>query len=191
MSLSDFFGDLFGKKKKKPDVSAKQLRTDFLKQVTVTAVEQEFRPAVGGKIMIFEDSQTWSSIMKKALENEGYTVFVFPDALKCVEMVKQHRPDLVLMDLNMPGLSGFEATNAIKARVENKPLPILILTSQNTPFDRMESMKRGARAFLSKDQPLEDIVVAIKAYMTNTALKSDISSIINLNKSFRKPQPPK
>ncbi len=186
MSLSDFFGKMFGKKKT-VDISAKKARTEFLRQVTVTAVEQEFRPAMAGKILIFEDSQTWSAIMKKALEQEGYAVFVYPDALKAVDMVKQHKPDLVLMDLNMPGLSGFEATRAIKGRVENKPLPILILTSQNTPFDRMESMKQGARAFLSKDQPLEDIVVAIKAYMTNTALKSDISAIINLNKAVKKP----
>ncbi len=181
MSLLNFFRNLFGKKSR-----------FFLKKSqrplgTAKSVGQELYPVVSGRILIFEDSETWSSIMKKALEKEGHTVFVSPEALKAAELVKLRRPNLVLMDINMPGISGFEATRSIKSRPENQKLPILILTGQNTPFDRMESMKQGARAYICKEQPLEDIVIAINAYMRNPALKSDISGIIHAQRAINKP----
>lgn len=90
------------------------------------------------------------------------------------------------MDINLPGISGLEATKLIKKRAEYRELPILILTSQSGPRDKIEAMKCGARTFLSKDQPLEDLMCAITAYMTNTALKSDVSQIIQVNKMLKK-----
>ena len=176
-----FFDKLFGKKKDVEVVRHKS-PTEFLKNVHVTSIANEFKPAQSGKIVLFEDSETWSAIMKKALEDEGYNVVAYTNANNAVENIKEHKPDLVLMDVNMPGMSGHEATKIIKTKASNRDLPIIILTSANTSKDRMDAMKVGARTFLTKDQPLEDLICAIKAYMTNTALKSDISQVIQINK---------
>jgi twitching motility two-component system response regulator PilH len=156
----------------------KKNRKDFFS----SEFEKRVSSTPSKKIVIFEDSETWTAILKKMLEQEGHAVFIYQDALKAVEMIKLHKPALVLMDLNMPGISGFEATRIIKGSMTNNPIPVVIFTSQNTPFDRMESMKQGARAFLSKDQPLEDIIIAINAYMNDPTLKTDISGIIHAHK---------
>ncbi|EKD26048.1 MAG: hypothetical protein ACD_79C01391G0007 [uncultured bacterium] len=171
--------------KKEVEVAHPKTNTEFLKNVTVTAMEQEFKPPETRKIILFEDSETWSAIVKKALENEGYSVSVYNNPKNAIEIIKEEKPALVLMDVNMPEMSGHEATKLIKSKHANKDLPIIILTSANTPKDKMDAMLVGARTFLTKDQPLEDLVVAINAYMTNTALKSDISQIIKLNKQIK------
>jgi two-component system cell cycle response regulator DivK len=181
MALFDFL-KRFGKKKG----IARSLK-DFFSPSSEPVLRPGSRTTASKKIVVFEDSETWAAILKKALEQEGYTVFVYSNAVKAIEMVKLHKPTLVLMDLNMPEVSGFEATRTLKNNIINNPIPVVIFTSQNTPFDRMESMKQGARAFLSKEQPLEDIVIAINAYMNDPTLKSDITAIIYANKKRKKP----
>lgn len=180
--INKVFESLFGNDDKNKAPIRHKHPTEFLKDVTVTSIEQEIKPARTNIILIYEDSQTWSSIMKASLEKEGYTVYVYESPVNALEDIKKHKPALVLMDVNMPEMSGLDATKLIKSKVANKDLPIVILTSANTSKDHMDAMKVGARTFLTKDQPLEDLILAINAYMTNTALKSDISQIIKINK---------
>ncbi|MBN2145420.1 MAG: response regulator [Candidatus Aureabacteria bacterium] len=184
MSLLNKIWGLF-KNKKKSSTFYPKTSTDFLRDVYVTAVDPDVKPAVNQKIVVFEDSETWTAVLKKALEEQGYFVKIFNNAREAVQIVRDEKPDLVIMDVNMPGITGYEATKMLKKRFENRELPVLILTSNTTPKDKMEAMMAGARTFLNKNQPLEDLILAINTYMTNTALKSDISAVINISKHLK------
>ena len=182
--LSDILGFFHTKKK---DVSSAYVRTstEFLKDVYVTAVPSEVKPAINQNIVIFEDSETWAAVLKKKLEDQGYSVKVFNSPKEAILRLKEEKPDLVIMDVNMPMMTGYEATKMIKSRHENRDLPVLILTSNTSSKDRMDAMMAGARTFLTKNQPIEDLILAINTYMTNTALKSDISAVINISKNMK------
>lgn len=185
MGLFSLLKKIFGSKKEEVEVIRHKSPTEFLRHVEVTSVEQEFKPAKSGKIILYEDSVTFSSAVKKELEKEGFQVTVFDNASNVLDNIKSIKPDLILMDINLPRMSGLEATRKIKSKVANKDLPVVILTSANTPQAHLESMKVGARTFLTKDQSMDDIICAIKAYMTNTAFKSDISQVIQINKLLK------
>lgn len=162
----------------KPPPAEEQTQTNFLRDVNITPLEQAIEPAMFKRILLYEDSITWSSVLKAALENENYDVFLYDNPSAVLDNIRKHKPDIILMDVNMPKMSGLEATKIVKSRFQYKNLPVIILTSANSPKDKMEAMKVGARTFLTKDQPLEELVIAIKAYMENTALKNDITQVI-------------
>jgi len=173
------FDGLFGKKQ--PEIIKRKDPTEFLKEVTVTAVKQEFKPAKSHKILLFEDCQTWAAMIKKALEDKNFEVKVSEDARNAVDDVAGFRPALILMDVNLPGISGNVATKQIKNKAKFKDIPIVVVTSGSSPKDRMEAMMAGARTILTKDQPFDDIVSAIVAYMENTAFKSNVSELLGNN----------
>lgn len=172
--------------KKKSNVIKPKTPSEILKSVHGTSFNTPVKPAKNKKIIIYEDCATWAAVMKKRLEDEGYNVLIFENAIESVEQVKENKPDLVIMDINIPGISGIQATKMIKSKPYNKELPILILTIENSPQSKMNAMSVGARTFLTKNQPLEDLICAINAYMENTALKNDISQVIEINKMMKK-----
>jgi len=173
------FDGLFGKKQN--EVIRRKDPTEFLKEVNVTAIKQEFKPAKSHKILIFEDCPTWAGVMKKALEEKDFEVKVSEDARNAVDDVAEFRPSLILMDVNLPGISGNEATKKIKNKAKFKDIPIIVVTSGSSPKNRMEAMMAGARTILTKDQPFEDIVASIVTYMENTAFKSNVGELLGNN----------
>lgn len=181
MALKDFFKKLFGRKEVVHVIHHKD-PTEFLKTVNVTMVDQDFKPAESSKILLFEDSQVWAEKLKSALEKSGYAVFIFNSFREPVAKVREIKPDLVLVDVQSTETIRYEITSQIKRKISFKELPVIILTSVSDDKSKMEAMKAGARTILSKDQPFEVLISAIQAFMTNTALKSDISQIININK---------
>lgn len=181
MSLKDFFKKLFGKKEPIKVIRHKD-PTEFLKNVNVTMVDSDFKPAESGKILLFEDSQAWAEKLKSALEKCGYVVSLFNSFRDPVEKVKEIKPDLVLVDISSVEAAPYEITRQIKSKISFKELPVIILTSVSDDKTKMEAMKVGARTILFKGQPFEGLIGAIKAFMSNTALKSDISQIINVKK---------
>lgn len=182
MSLKDFFKKLFGKKEEPVRVIRHKDPTEFLKSVNVTMVDQDIKPAESGKILLFEDSQVWAEKLKSALENSGYKVFLYNSFKEPVEKVKETKPDLVLVDVQSLPTIPYDITRQIKSKISFKELPVIILSSISDDKSKMEAMKAGARTILFKDQPFDVLITAIQAFMSNTALKSDISQIINVNK---------
>lgn len=183
MALKDFFKKLFGKREEPVKVIRHKDPTEFLKTVNVTMVDQDYKPAESGKILLFEDSQVWAEKLKPALEKLGYTLVLFNSFREPVEKVREHKPDLVLVDIASRELVSYEITRQIKGKMSFRELPVIILSSVSDDKSKMEAMKAGARTILSKEQPFDALISAIKAFMTNTALKSDISQIININKT--------
>ena len=84
------------------------------------------------------------------LLEDDYALLTAGDGETGVEMAERHRPDLILMDLSLPGIDGWEATRRLKAREETRPIPVIALTAHAMQGDDREALAAGCDAYLSK-----------------------------------------
>ena len=106
------------------------------------------------KILIVEDSPTQSQPISRLLEKAGHQPLVATDGDAGVLMCKDQMPDLVLMDVIMPNLNGFQATRKISNDPATRHIPIIILSTKDMATDKMWGLRQGAKAYLTK--PFKD-----------------------------------
>ena len=104
----------------------------------------------GEKILIVEDSPTQLQMTQFFLEQGGYEVITATSGEEGVSMAEQDKPGLILMDVNMPGIDGWEAARQIKAKEEGKPIPIVMLTDQDKSTDVEKAHEVGAADYIVK-----------------------------------------
>ncbi|MCK5877053.1 MAG: response regulator [Candidatus Marithrix sp.] len=114
------------------------------------------------KILIVDDSLTDSDEVKKILEKEGYQTSAASSGEEGIQKAQEIKPDVVLMDVVMPGLNGFQATRKIAKNPETKSIPIIIVSSKNMESDKAWAKMQGATDFLVKPVSQADLISAIK-----------------------------
>jgi len=102
------------------------------------------------RIMIVDDSPTEIHVLKTMLEKQSYEVISAESGEQGVEMAKAEMPDLILMDIVMPGLNGFQATRQISKAPETANIPIIIVTTKDQETDRVWGLRQGAKDYLTK-----------------------------------------
>jgi len=102
------------------------------------------------KILLVEDNDLNRDMMSRLLSRWGYDVVAALDGGSAVEMVASQHPDLVLMDITLPGIDGFEATARIRALPEGKSLPVIALTARVLEEDRARALAVGCNDFETK-----------------------------------------
>ncbi len=102
------------------------------------------------KVLIVDDSPTEVHIFSTALGDEGYQVVVATDGEEGVQKAIEEMPDLILMDVVMPGLNGFQATRKIHRNASTRHIPIIIVTTKDQETDREWGMRQGAKDYLVK-----------------------------------------
>jgi twitching motility two-component system response regulator PilH len=103
-----------------------------------------------GTILVVDDSPTEIHIFKKILEKQGYTIIVAKDGQEGVDMAKQTRPDIILMDVVMPVLNGFQATRQLKKNEDTADIPVIMVTTKDQKTDINWGMRQGANEYLVK-----------------------------------------
>ncbi len=101
-------------------------------------------------ILIIDDSPTDIRVFTTLLEKAGHRVSSATSAEEGIEVVKQVRPDLVIMDVIMPGMNGFQATRMLTRDPETERIPVLIITTKSMETDRVWGLRQGAKDFLTK-----------------------------------------
>ena len=101
-------------------------------------------------ILIIEDDEQQRVILKKVLEIAGYTVLAAADGTSGIEMARSSAPDLILCDIDMPGLSGFQTLKALKDDERTKGLPFVFLTGSSDAMAGRLGRKLGAEEFIEK-----------------------------------------
>ncbi|RLA00486.1 MAG: response regulator [Gammaproteobacteria bacterium] len=117
------------------------------------------------KIMIVDDSPTEIHILRGVLEGEGYQVVVANNGEEGVAMSKTEMPDLILMDVVMPGLNGFQATRKIHRDAATKDIPVIIVTTKDQDTDREWGMRQGAKDYLVKPVDKKELSAKVKQYL--------------------------
>jgi twitching motility two-component system response regulator PilH len=102
------------------------------------------------KILIVDDSPTETYKLTSVLEKNGHTVVTASNGEEGVATAKVELPDLVLMDIVMPGLNGFQATRQLTKAQETSHIPVVIVTTKDQETDRVWGMRQGAKAYLTK-----------------------------------------
>lgn len=102
------------------------------------------------KILIVEDTEDNRQILRDLLGMAGYTLFEARDGAEGVARAAEHRPDLILMDIQMPVMDGYEATRRIKATPELKAIPIVAVTSYALSGDEQKTRDAGCDAYIAK-----------------------------------------
>lgn len=102
------------------------------------------------KILIVEDNEKNRTLVKDVLEYHGYEVIEAGDGLEGIKISKEHKPDLILMDIQMPAMSGYDAIKIFKNNPETKDIKIIALTSFAMKGDREKILEAGADEYISK-----------------------------------------
>jgi len=112
-------------------------------------------------VMIVDDSPTEVHIMKTALEKSGFETVSAADGSECLKLARQVRPDLILMDVVMPGVNGFQATRTLARDPATQGIPVVMITSKSQETDRIWGLRQGAVDFLVK--PVSAAALVAKA----------------------------
>ena len=117
-------------------------------------------------VLIVEDNYDNLSIYTTILEHYGYVVLSAEDGITGVDMAKRHRPDLILMDVSMPGISGWDATRTLKNLSETASIPILVLTAHALSGDRERAFDEGADGYIAKPAEPMRVVQEVRRLLT-------------------------
>jgi len=109
-------------------------------------------------IMIVDDSPTEVHVMKTALEKHGFQTMSASDGTECLTLAREVRPDLIFMDVVMPGLNGFQTTRTLSRDPVTKSIPIVMVTTKDQESDRIWGMRQGAVDYLVKPVDASDLV---------------------------------
>lgn len=102
------------------------------------------------QIMIVDDSPTDAYVLQEMLEKNGYQTLRAESGSEGVEVATRVRPDLILMDVVMPGLNGYQATRELASNPETSSIPVIIVTRKDQQVDRVWGMRQGARNYITK-----------------------------------------
>ncbi len=114
-------------------------------------------------VLVVDDSPTDRQFLSDILTKNGFQVSTADNAEDALAKVKQARPDLVLMDVVMPGQNGFQATRTLTRDEATKNIPVIICTSKGQDTDKSWGMKQGARDYIVKPIVAADLLAKIKA----------------------------
>ena len=123
----------------------------------------------GYKLLVVDDVQTNVLLLKALLGREGYTILVASDGFQALELAARERPDLILLDVMMPGMDGFEVSTRLKNDEELKHIPIIFLTALDDTESIVKGFKLGASDFVSKPFRKEELMVRIKHQLSLVA----------------------
>jgi len=117
------------------------------------------------KILYVEDNEDNVYVVKSRLTRAGFTILIAADGAQGVAMASTEQPDLILMDLSLPVLDGWEATRRIKAAPETKHIPVVALTAHAMAGDREKALAAGCNDFDTKPIELPRLLEKIRALL--------------------------
>jgi CheY-like chemotaxis protein len=117
------------------------------------------------KILYVEDHQGNIYVMENRLKRWGYEAVVAMDGQSALAMARTHKPDLILMDIQLPGIDGLEATRRIKADPETKDIPVIAVSAFAMYDDRDKALAAGCDAYYSKPVDFHELRVRIQGML--------------------------
>ena len=115
------------------------------------------------KVLIVDDSKTELMYMTDLLKKQGFQVRTAENAQEAIQRLAEEKPDLILMDVVMPGQNGFQLTRSIARDVKYSDVPIIMCTSKNQETDKVWGLRQGARAYITKPVDAAELQAKIAA----------------------------
>lgn len=117
------------------------------------------------KVLIVEDNELNMKLFRDLLEAHGYQTIESRDGVEALKVARDERPDLILMDIQLPGLDGYEATRRIKANPALRSIPIIAVTSYALSGDEVKALQAGCDAYVTKPYSPRALLAKIREYL--------------------------
>jgi len=114
------------------------------------------------KILIMEDEPDALMMLSMALKSAGYIVFGAPDGEEGLKIFREEKPDMVILDIVMPGLDGWEVLKRIKAGLKSKRVPVIMLTGKTEDADKVKGYDYGADFYVTKPYNIQKLLPIIR-----------------------------
>ncbi len=118
-----------------------------------------------GTILVIDDNPTNLKVLSEVVCNRGYNVLVEINGKRGIELVKKSPPDLILLDVIMPGMDGFETCSRLQADPSTKEIPIIFMTALSDTVDKVKGLSLGAVDYISKSFEQEELLARIKVHL--------------------------
>lgn len=134
-----------------------------------------------GKILIVDDEEHIVELIKFNLENVDYQVITSYDGESAIDLVKKESPDLVILDLMLPGMNGIDVCREIKEDKETSNTAIIMLTARSSETDKITGLEIGADDYITKPFSIKELIARVKAVLRRSNDNSNIiENIINI-----------
>ena len=120
-------------------------------------------------ILLVDDALSIREAGKKFLLTAGYRVVMACDGFEALSMVWEERPDLIFMDVNMPRLNGYDTTESIKQNEELRDIPVVMLSGEDSVFDKARGLFSGASEYLVKPFSREALIETVQRHLNKKA----------------------
>lgn len=117
------------------------------------------------KVLVVDDSETIRRTAEALLRKEGYEVYVAEDGFKAFSSIVDFSPDIIFLDIMMPRLDGYQVCSVIKNNKEYEHIPVVMLSSKDSIFDKARGKVSGSEVFMSKPFSKEELVNVIKEHL--------------------------
>ncbi len=145
--------------------------------------DMEANPA---RIMIVDDTPANLRLLNDLLSIQGYKVFAFPSGEKALNAARQHPPDLILLDINMPQMNGYEVCTALKADRRLMQIPVIFISALDETLDKVHAFKLGGVDYVNKPFQIDELLARVETHLKVHSLQAELASInINLEERVR------
>ena len=130
-----------------------------------------------GKILLVDDTPSAVGLVRTALENEGYVIFVATSGEKAIKRAELTVPDLILLDIMMPGMDGFETCIRLKALDKTRDVPVIFMSARTDTFDKVKGFNLGAVDYITKPIDTEELLSRVNTHLTIACLQRELKKI--------------
>jgi len=128
---------------------------------------------MGQKLLIVEDEEDLRVVLQYSLQKEGFEVYTTPSGREAVELCKSQKPDLIILDLNLPDMSGIDVCTVIRNNPAISNMAILMLTAKTQEQDRVKGFEVGADDYVLKPFSTKELILRIKALLRRVEPKKE------------------
>ncbi len=128
------------------------------------------------RILIVDDAPQNLRLLETMLVDQGYQVFALPSGEMALRAAARDNPDLILLDILMPGIDGYEVCTRLKADPQLKHIPVLFLSALNEPWDKIRAFRIGAVDYITKPFQLEEVEARVRCHLELRRQKQELQS---------------
>lgn len=121
------------------------------------------------KILIVDDSPMQVKILRKMLEKLGHTIYEGDSGAAAIQLSENYQPDIVMLDVIMPDINGFDATRQIRKNPKTKSIPIILVSSKAQETDKQWGMRQGASGYLVKPFNKHELLAVVGEFLEKSA----------------------
>ena len=137
------------------------------------------------KILIVDDEEHIVELLDFNLKNTGYETFIAVDGIEAVKIAKEEKPNLILLDLMIPGMDGFDVCKEIKKDKDMKNTSIIMLTAKGEELDKILGLELGADDYMTKPFSVRELLARVKAVLRRTSAFNEEENDVYESKSLK------